>query len=147
MKSTYIIAFVSVCLSACAVQPVTVSRPETIVYGGSNTKIRNAIARACDEVQLHIEQQSENSVTCGREAGMGAQIAYQYGNGSAVQMKYQFNWFEAGDGGTKVTGNAWYEAQNAFGASERNNGGSTALAQSAQAMLNKVKARVEGGRK
>ena len=145
MKPIYLLPLTCLALSACAVQPITAANPATIIYGANDAKIRNNIARACDEVQLHIEQQAGNSVSCVREAGAGTQMVYQYRNGPAVQMKYQFSWFDAGDGGIKVTGNAWYEAQNAFGAADRNSG--PALAQSTQVILDKVKVRIEGKRK
>lgn len=132
-----------VAVAGCAPQPI-IPNPQTIIYKSSAAKIRNAVTRVCDENQLNIEQQTDTSVLCSAAANAGAQMVYGFQYGSGVTVKYKFTWFSLEDG-IKVTGNSWFESQNAYGMTKQNT--APQLKTWAQSALDTVKERLEGGNK
>lgn len=147
MRMKYLIgqvSLLSLVLAGCA-QPPAVPSPQVIVKSKNNAKIQNAIVRACDENMLHVDQQSENGVSCSGLGNNAAQMFLGYKNGSDVMAKYRFTWFGLDNANTKISGSAWYESQNMYGMTSQDN--TAYLNQAGQSILNIAKSRIEGGRK
>lgn len=141
----FLLPLVALGLTACADGSVMEAKPEIIIKGTSIAKARSIVAQVCDENQLFIEQQSENTVVCSKSGGASAQFFLGTKGGAEVLQKIQFNIFTSMDGGVKISGSTYMEEQNAFGRIERTMFKEGYYAQGVRQMLNTIKGRLSKG--
>lgn len=144
MKTVHILSSITVLivLSACsAPQDAGMQMmPQVQIKGASLSSIRAGLSEQCEEKGFFVVDQRDNTVICQKESPMMAQVLFST-PGSDVTSNLRYNIYKTNAGPAKVTAQAWFENQNAYGGIKRTP--VTGENQKIQAMLNDLKKRLE----
>lgn len=132
-------------LSACTTNPkvAAISKPAIVVAGKNADSVIAKMTEICDRNDLTIEDRSNGSLVCSKDAPLGAQLLLGTDYGTDVKSHVRFNAFPV-DGGIKVVAYAWYETQNAFGQTNKVDINGGASRGQIQTMLDQAKAELGG---
>lgn len=130
----------AIMLSACTQNPKVdvISKPAIVVSGKSTERVLAKIAEICDRQDLIIDDRTSSSVVCSKDAPLGAQVLLSTRYGTDVKSRVRFNAFTI-DSGVKVSANAWYDTQNAFGQTNKVDINGGPAREQIQSILNQVK--------
>jgi hypothetical protein len=132
-------------LTACATNPgaTQATPPVSVISAKKPQTVIDKAADICLRNNLIIDQTSDTTVICSREAPAMAQALFGTRYGTSVRNKIQVNAFSS-EGQTKAVLREWMESQNAFGQNRTLEMNSPANFYWGQSFLDAVKTEVEG---
>lgn len=118
-------------------------QPTTFIDTKSVTKVTNKLTELCSRKGLMIDETTNNSVICSASANSIAQMLMTTKGGTEVRSRVRMTVFPVNNQ-IKVVANAWYESQNFYGKTDRNNAGDANSNAEVQSMLDEAKVELDG---